>query len=159
MPRSGKVKPRDVAPDPVYGSRQIASLVNRVMKAGKKKLAFKQAYQALEIVAKRLKKEPALILQQALENVRPTMEVRSRRVGGAAYQVPIRVKSRRGESLAIRWLILAARKRPNREYVTFAQKLAAELSDAFENKGGAVEKKEEVQRMAKANKAFAHFRW
>lgn len=160
MPRTGRIKKRIIQPDPIYNSRQVMRLVNRVMKDGKKQLAYKQVYQAFVLVKKKLKTEDLVdVLQQALENIKPNMEVRSRRVGGAAYQVPRPVKGDRREALAIRWLVLEARKRLNKEYHTFAEKLAAELIDAFQNQGGAVKKKQEVHRMAEANKAFAHFRW
>lgn len=160
MPRSGRVKKRLLQPDPIYSSRLVARLINRVMKDGKKQLASRLVYRALEAAKQKLKVDnPVSILRQAVENVKPSMEVRSRRVGGAAYQVPIPVKGDRRESLAIRWIVLAARARPNKEYHTFDTKLAAELIDAYNNQGGAVKKKEDVHRMAEANRAFAHFRW
>lgn len=160
MPRSGRVKKRLLQPDPIYSSRLITRLINRVMKDGKKQVASRLVYHALEAAKKELKVDnPVNILRQAVENVKPSMEVRSRRVGGAAYQVPIPVKGDRRESLAIRWIVLAARARPNKEYHTFDAKLAAELVDAYKNQGGAVKKKEDVHRMAEANRAFAHFRW
>lgn len=159
MPRRGSVQKRKIALDPIYKSRSVTRLINRVMKDGKKTVAQKHVYRAFDLIKKKVKKEPLQVFQQALENVKPTMEVRPRRVGGAAYQVPMPVKGDRRESLAIRWLILAARARPNKEYHHFWEKLAAELLDASERNGGAFQKKEEVRRMAEANRAFAHFRW
>lgn len=159
MTRSGKTKKRIIALDPVYNSRLVTQLVNKVMKSGKKTIASKHVYQALDEASKKLKKEPSEILRFALENVKPNMEVRPRRVGGAAYQIPMPVKGDRRLSLALRWLVQAARARPNKEYHTFSKKLTAELIDAFNRTGGAVKKKQDVHRMAEANKAFAHFRW
>lgn len=159
MPRTGRVKKRILPPDPVYGDRLVTRLINRVMRQGKKTVATKHVYRAFETIKDKTKKEPLEIFHQAVENVKPAMEVRPRRVGGASYQVPIPVKGDRRESLAVHWLILAAQARPNREYHTFSDKLAAELVDAARNTGGAVKKKEDVHRMAEANRAFAHFRW
>ena len=160
MPRKGRIKKRLLLADPLYSNRQVMRLVNKVMKDGKKQIAYNNIYNALKIIKKKLEiDEPIEILRQAIENVKPNMEVRSRRVGGAAYQVPMPVRGDRRESLAIRWLILEARKRPNKEYHTFSEKLAAELIDASKNEGGAVKKKQNIHRMAEANKAFAHFRW
>lgn len=159
MPRSGKVPRRKLTPDPVYKSRQVSRLINRVMRSGKKDIAQKHVYEAFDLIKKQLKEEPLVVFYQVLENVKPSMEVRTRRVGGAAYQVPMPVKGDRKESLAVRWLVLCARKRPNKEYHTFKEKLAAELVDAFNRQGGAVAKKKEIERIAAANRAFAHFRW
>jgi len=160
MPRSGRVKKRLSLPDPIYSSRQVMNLVNRIMRDGKKQIAYNNVYKAFEIIKKKLKtEEPQEIFRQALENIKPSMEVRSRRVGGAAYQVPVPVRGERRESLALRWLVLEARKRPNKEYHTFSEKLAAELIDASRNEGGAVKKKQDTYKMAEANKAFSHFRW
>jgi len=159
MARSGFVKKREITPDPLYGDKLLGRFINRVMKDGKKTAAQKQVYGALNLIKEKLNQDSLLVFRQAVENVKPQMEVRSRRVGGAAYQVPMPVRGDRRESLAIRWLILAARKRPNKEFHTFAEKLAAELIDAFNNQGGAIKKKEDTHRMAEANKAFAHFRW
>lgn len=159
MPRSGSVKKREIQPDLIYKSRQVAKLINRVMRSGKKSIAQKQVYKAFELVKEKSGQSPMAVFNKALENVKPQMEVRPRRIGGAAYQIPMPVKGERRESLAIRWLILAAQKRSNKEYHTFAEKLSAELVDAFNNTGGAVKKKEDTHRMAEANKAFAHFRW
>jgi small subunit ribosomal protein S7 len=159
MPRTGRIKKRLLSPDPVYQSRLVARLVNRVMKAGKKKLAYKHVYQAFEEVKKETKENPDEVFRKALDNLKPIMEVRPRRVGGASYQVPIPVKGDRKESLAIRWLIEAAESRPSREYRTFSKKLAAEIIAAFKGEGGAIQKKHAIQKLAEANKAFAHFRW
>lgn len=159
MPRSGRAKKRILPPDPIYNSRLVTRLVNRVMRTGKKTIAQKHVYQAFELIKKETKKEPLEIFTQALENIKPSMEVRPRRVGGAAYQIPIPVRSDRRETLAIRWLIQGARARPNKEYHHFFQKLAAEILDAVKREGGAVRKKENIHRMADANRAFAHFRW
>lgn len=149
---------RKIDPDPIYKNRLLARLINRVMKDGKKDLARNLVYQALDQI-ERQGLNPIETFHQALENTRPTMEVRPRRVGGAAYQIPLPVKGDRQISLAIRWLVLAARNRPNGQYHTFNEKLAAELVDAAKSTGGAMKKKEEILRVAAANKAFAHFRW
>lgn len=160
MPRTGRVKKRIISPDPIYQSRLVARLINKVMRDGKKTIAQKHVYKALEFVAKEKEKDsPLEILNSAVENIKPIMEVRPRRIGGASYQVPMPVRGDRRESLALRWLIQAARSRPNKEYHQFWQKLAAEILDAYNNTGGAIKKKEEVRRMAEANRAFAHFRW
>ena len=129
------------------------------MQEGKKAIAQKQVYSALELIKEKTKQEPLEVLTQAIEKVRPSLEVRPRRVGGASYQVPIPVKGDRRESLAIRWLIKAARSRPNKQYHHFYEKLAAEIIDAQEAQGEAVKKKENIHKVAEANRAFAHFRW
>jgi len=165
MSRVGKVKKRIVAPDPLYQSHLVAHLINRVMLSGKKTVAQNQVYKALETLIKEKNKDevekasPLVILSTALENLKPVMEVRPRRIGGAAYQVPMSVRTDRREALAIRWLIQAAHKRPNKEYREFWQKLAAEIQDAYNNTGAAIKKKQDVHKMAEANKAFSHFRW
>ncbi len=158
MPRKGPVKPREIKPDPVYNNKLVAKLINRCMRDGKKSVAQREVYRAFEII-KSEGKDPIQVFVKAIENIKPTQEVRPRRVGGAAYQVPMPVKGRRRESLAIRWLIFAARARPSSTYHTFAEKLAAEIKDAAIGEGGAVKKRQEVERIAEANKAFAHFRW
>lgn len=158
MARKGAVTPREAKPDPVFGNQLVAKLINQVMRKGKKAVASRQVYASFEKIEK-AGKDPLKTYLGALENVKPTMEVRPRRVGGAAYQVPMPVKGRRRESLAIRWLIKAAQSRPNSEYKTFSNKLAAEFLDAAEGKGGAVGKKQEVERIAESNRAFSHFRW
>ncbi len=159
MPRRGQAKPRKVEPDPIYKSTLVAKLVNRSMKAGKKSVAQKQVYGAFEIIEKKTKEDPIKTFSRAIENIKPNMEVRPRRVGGAAYQVPIPVKGPRRESLAIRWLILAARSRSNSEFHTFADKLAVEIMEAANNEGEAIKKRQDIERMAEANRAFSHFRW
>lgn len=158
MSRKGGVKPKVVKPDPVYKNRLVAKLINRAMKDGKKSVAEKMVYKAFELIREK-GMEPMRVFTEAIENIKPQMEVRARRVGGAAYQVPVAVRGNRKESLAIRWLILAARARSNSEFHTFSEKLAVELIEASKNEGGAVKKKQEVEKIAEANRAFAHFRW
>jgi small subunit ribosomal protein S7 len=158
--RSGRIKKRLLQPDPLYGNRLITRLINNVMQDGKKTIAQKQVYKSMEIAGAQLKREdPVEIVREALDNIKPIMEVRSRRVGGATYQVPMPVKGDRREALAIRWLINAARQRPNSEYHSFAEKLAAEFVAALNNEGAAIKKRNDTHRAAEANKAFAHFRW
>jgi small subunit ribosomal protein S7 len=159
MARDKQAKIRLVEPDPKYGSRQVAKLINRVMRNGEKSVAAKQVYRALDLVQQRGGQEPLAALEQAIKQITPQMEVRSRRVGGAAYQVPMPVRGLRGNSLAVRWLVLEAGKRPNKDYKSFADKLAAEITDAAKGTGGAVQKKLTFHKMAEANKAFSHFRW
>ncbi len=159
MPRTGKTKKRLTPPDPLYQNRLVAKIINKIMYDGKKSIAQKHVYKTLDILKAQTKEDPLLVLRQAIDNAKPSMEVRSRRVGGAAYQVPIPVRGDRRESLAIRWLIQAARNRPNSQYHHFYDKLAAELLDAHKNQGGAIEKKTQTHKMAEANRAFAHFRW
>ncbi len=156
MPRKGTVEKRRVAPDPKYNSEVVAKFINCLMKDGKKSVARSIFYEALDIIAKRTKKDSLEVFNKALENTKPLMEVRSRRVGGATYQVPIEVRPSRAQALAIRWLINYARARSGK---SMAEKLAAELLDAYNNRGGAIKKKEDTHRMAEANKAFAHYRW
>lgn len=159
MPRRGSIKPRQIEPDLVYKNRLITKLIGRMIKDGKKSVAQKEVYEALEIIKKKEQKDPVKVFSEALNNIKPVMEVRPRRVGGAAYQVPMTVRGPRRESLAIRWLISAARSRSNSEYHTFAEKLAAELIASARGEGGAVKKRQEMERIAEANRAFAHFRW
>lgn len=159
MPRRGKTRPKQVEPDPIYKNKMVTKLINRSMFDGKKSVAQREVYRAFEIVKEETKEDPIRIFSQALSNIKPVMEVRPRRVGGAAYQVPMPVRGSRKESLAIRWLIFAARARPNSEYRTYADKLAAELLQAAKGEGGAVKKRTDMERMAEANRAFAHFRW
>ncbi len=156
MPRKGKVERRKIAPDPKYNSEVVAKFINCIMRDGKKSKARSILYEALDIIAERTKKDPLEVFYKAIENTKPLMEVRSRRVGGATYQVPIEVRPERAQALAIRWLINYARERSGK---SMAEKLAAELLDAYNNKGGAIKKKEDTHRMAEANKAFAHYRW
>lgn len=159
MARKGQVKIREVAPDPIYGSRVVSKLINRSMLDGKKSVTQKEVYRAFEIIKEKTQEDALKVFNQALENIKPTMEVRPRRVGGAAYQVPMSVRGPRRESLGIRWLIGSARAKSNSEYHTYAEKLAAEIMDAAKGEGGAVKKRQEVERVAEANRAFAHFRW
>lgn len=150
---------RLLTPDAVYNSRLVTRLINRVMKDGKKSVAINQVYKAFDLIGKKTKKEPLEVFKVALENIKPAMEVRSRRVGGAAYQVPAPVRGDRRESLAIRWIITTSRAKPNKDFHNFYEKLAAEIIDASQNQGEAIKKKENMHKMADANKAFAHFRW
>jgi small subunit ribosomal protein S7 len=156
MPRRREIPKRETLPDPVFGSTLISKFVNCMMIQGKKSVAEGAFYGSLEIVKDRAKEDPVKIFKKAMDNVKPILEVKSRRVGGATYQVPIEVSQDRRTSLAIRWLILNARSRGEK---TMCEKLAAEILDASNNRGGAVKKKEDVHRMAEANKAFAHYRW
>lgn len=159
MARKGQIKLKKISPDPIYGSEMITKLINRSMRDGKKSVVEKEVYKALDIIKEKTKEEPTKVFDQALENIKPTMEVRPRRVGGAAYQVPMQVRGGRRESLAIRWLISVANARSNSEYHTYAEKLAAEIIDASKGEGGAVKKRTDMERVAEANRAFAHFKW
>ncbi len=156
MPRKGPVPPREILPDPVYGDKLVAKLINKVMKDGKKSKAEKIVYGAFEIIKEKLGEDPLKVFHKAVENVKPIMEVRPRRVGGATYQVPMEVNERRQIHLALKWIVDAARARSERGMVN---KLANELIDAYNERGGAFKKKEDTHRMAEANKAFAHYRW
>ena len=157
--RGKKAVKRIIKPDPIYNSRILTRFINRVMVDGKKSIAQSLVYAALDQIEGQTKKNPVQVFESALVNVSPRMEVRPRRVGGASYQVPVEVRGDRREALGIRWLIMAARSRSNKEYHTFDKKLAAELMDASEGKGGAMKKKEDTLKTAESNKAFAHFRW
>lgn len=156
MPRRREVAKRETLPDPMFGSTLITKFVNCMMIQGKKSVAEGAFYGSLEIVKDRTKEDPVKIFKKALDNVKPILEVKSRRVGGATYQVPIEVPQDRRTSLAIRWIINNARARGEK---TMREKLAAEILDASNNRGGAIKKKEDTHRMAEANKAFAHYRW
>ncbi|MBW9261663.1 MAG: 30S ribosomal protein S7 [Candidatus Thiodiazotropha sp. (ex. Lucinisca nassula)] len=156
MPRRRVAARREALPDPKYGSELLAKFINMVMQDGKKSVAEKILYGALDSVVDKRGGEPLDLLETALENVRPLVEVKSRRVGGATYQVPVEVRPNRRNSLAMRWLIEASRKRSEK---SMAYRLAGELLDASENKGAAVKKKDDTHRMAEANKAFSHYRW
>ena len=156
MPRRGNIAKRDVLPDPVYSDKVITKLINQVMLDGKKGIAQGIVYEAFETASQKVGAEATEMFAQALNNIMPMVEVKARRVGGANYQVPIEIRAERRQTLAIRWLVAAARKRGERE---MAQRLAAELVDAFNNTGSAVKKKEDTHRMAEANKAFAHYRF
>ena len=156
MPRRAEIQPRTVDPDPVYGSVLVTQLVNRLMSDGKKSIAERVVYDALTQVADKTGKPPLEALDAAVKSVTPVLEVRSRRVGGANYQVPVEVPPRRGRTLAIRYLVTFARERREKG---MQNKLAAELQDAIEGQGGAFKRKDDMYRMAQANKAFAHYRW
>jgi len=156
MPRRRVIARRQVLPDPKFGSDLLAKFINMLMEDGKKSVAERIIYGALDQVAEKKTAEPLELLDQAMENVRPAVEVKSRRVGGATYQVPVEVRPTRRNSLAMRWLIDAARKRSEK---SMALRLAGELMDAADSRGTAVKKKEDTHRMAEANKAFSHYRW
>lgn len=156
MPRRRVVAKREVLPDPKFGSQTLAKFMNHVMISGKKSVAEKIVYGALDIVGERLKKDAIEVFEEALENIAPMVEVKSRRVGGATYQVPVEVRPSRRTALAMRWLVEYSR---NRGEKSMPARLAGELIDASQNKGGAVKKREDVHRMAEANKAFSHFRF
>ena len=156
MPRRSGVPKRDVLPDPIFNSKTVTKLVNQVMLEGKKGIAQKIVYEAFETAEKKLSVKAIDIFEKALDNVRPVLEVKARRVGGSTYQVPMEIKEDRRQTLAIRWIVDFARKRSER---TMMERLSGELIDAYNETGGSVKKKEEMHRMAEANKAFAHFRW
>lgn len=157
--RKAQAPVRQVVEDPIYHHRLVTKLINCSMKGGKRSLAAMAVYKAFEQVKTQTGEEPLKVFLQAIENIKPSMEVRPRRIGGAAYQVPMPVRGSRRESLAIRWLIQAANLRPSSEYKTYGAKLAREIMDAAGGAGGAVAKKREVERLAEINRAFAHFRW
>ncbi|MFA6519115.1 MAG: 30S ribosomal protein S7 [Candidatus Shapirobacteria bacterium] len=160
MSRKGPIKPREITPDPIYQSVLVQKIINASLIGGKKISAQKQVYQALEILKKENPKdEVATLVDQALENIRPKIEVRPRRIGGAVYQVPTPVRRHRQDSLAVRWLIANSRKLPNKQFHSFGLKLANELTLALKSEGTSVAKRAEIERMADANKAFAHLRW
>ena len=156
MPRRRVVAQRVILPDPKYKDKAVAKFINTLMLNGKKSIAERVMYRALDQVARRTKKDPLEVFEVALENVRPQVEVRSRRVGGATYQVPVEVRPLRRSALAMRWLVDAARKRGEK---SMDRRLAAELVEASENRGSAAKRREDTHRMAEANKAFAHYRW
>ena len=156
MPRRAEIQPREIAPDPVHNSKLVSQLMNRVMQNGKKSTAEKIVYDALAIAAERSGKGPVEVLEQAVKSVTPVLETRSRRVGGANYQVPVEVPARRARTLAVRWLVTYARERREKG---MSDKLANEILDALNQQGGAYKRKDDVYRMAQANKAFAHYRW
>ena len=156
MPRRREVPKREILPDPKFGDLQIAKFINMIMRNGKKSTAERIMYHALDTLAEKSSLESVDLMEKALENVRPMVEVKSRRVGGATYQVPVEVRPARRQTLAMRWVIDAAR---NRSEKSMAHRLAHELMDAAENRGTAVKKKEDTHRMAEANKAFSHYRW
>ena len=156
MSRRHAAEKREILPDAKYGDRVLTKFMNNLMIDGKKSVAEGIVYNAFERVEAKLKKAPVEVFHEALDNIKPSVEVRSRRVGGATYQVPVEVRPERREALAIRWLIIAARKRNEN---TMEERLAAELADAVQNRGTAVKKREDTHKMADANKAFSHYRW
>ena len=156
MPRRGQTAKRDVLPDPLYNSKLVTRLINSVMYDGKKGVAQKIVYDAFDIIKEKTGKEPIEVFEAAMENVMPVLEVKARRVGGATYQVPIEIRPERRQTLALRWLVEFARKRSER---SMADRLAGEILDASNNSGNAVKRREDMHKMAEANKAFAHYRW
>ena len=156
MPRRGKISKRDVLPDPMYGSKLVTKLINNVMYDGKKGVAQTIVYDAFAIVEEKIGQNALEVFEEALENLKPQLEVKARRVGGSTYQVPMEVRAERQQTLALRWLVGFSRKRGER---TMAERLAAEIVDAKNSMGGAFKKREEMHRMAEANKAFAHYRY
>ena len=156
MPRRGFIPKREVLPDPVYGNTVVTKLINQIMLDGKRGIAQNVCYGAFETVAEKTGKDANEVFQSALANVAPSLEVKARRVGGATYQVPMEIRPERRQTLALRWIVDFARKRGEK---TMAERLAGEILDAANNTGAAVKRKEEMHRMAEANKAFAHYRW
>ena len=156
MARKKKQPKKVVTPDPIFNDTIIPKLINSIMYDGKKVVAEKIVYEAIEKIKLKTKEEPINVFNEAINNIKPTVEVRSRRVGGATYQVPVEVKTKRAQALAIRWLVDASRKRKDKH---MSDKIFNELYDAYEKKGSAVKKREDVHKMAESNKAFAHFRW
>ena len=156
MPRRGDISPRPVEPDKVYNSRLVQQVINKVMMDGKKSTAEHITYDALDILSRKTGKEPVEALEQSIKTLTPVLEVRSRRVGGATYQVPVEVPARRARTLAVRWLVEYARQRREK---SMSERLAGELMDAGEQQGEAYKRKDDIYRMAQANKAFAHYRW
>ena len=156
MPRRKVIVKREILPDPIYNDRLVAKFVNSLMKKGKKSIAEGICYDSFEVLKTKTGNDPLKIFRTAIDNIKPAVEVKSRRVGGASYQVPVDVRPSRRVSLALRWLLAYAKQRAGR---SFEEKLAAEILDASNNTGGAIKKKEDTHKMAEANKAFAHFRW
>ncbi len=156
MPRRGIIAKRDVIADPMYNSKLVTKLVNNVMLDGKKTVAQKIVYDAFDIIKEKEQRDPLEVFEEALNNVMPVLEVKARRVGGATYQVPLEIRPERRQTLGLRWLVSYAR---NRHEKTMAEKLAGEILDAIAGNGGAFKKKEDMHRMAEANKAFAHYKW
>ncbi len=156
MPRRARVVRREIPPDPKYGSRILARFINKMMMRGKKSLAERIVYGALDAIERQMRQNPLDVFDQAMRNATPVLEVKPRRVGGATYQVPVEIRGDRRVSLAMRWLINSARSRPGRSMI---DKLAAELMDAARGQGATVKRRDDVHRMAEANRAFAHYRW
>ncbi|HWA52198.1 MAG TPA: 30S ribosomal protein S7 [Patescibacteria group bacterium] len=157
--RRQQARVRQLNPDPIYNDVLVSKLINRSMRDGKKSVAQTQIYKAFEIIKEQTKEDPMKIFHAAMENISPNMEVRPRRIGGAAYQVPMSVRGTRRETLAIRWLVTVARTKSNTEFHSFGEKMASELMDAYKGEGMAMKKKKDVENMAEANRAFAHFKW
>ncbi len=156
MPRKGHISKREKMPDPKYNDLVVERLINRVMLDGKKSTASKIVYGAFDLIENKMKEEALKVFHKAMDNIKPELEVKARRVGGATYQVPVEVRLNRKLSLAIRWIMKYAKDRSER---TMTEKLAGEIIDAYNNKGGSVKKREDTHKMAEANKAFAHYRW
>ena len=156
MPRKGSVPKRDVLPDPVYKSKVVTKFINKVMLSGKKGVAEKVVYDAFDIIKEKEQKNPLEVFEEALNNVMPVLEVKARRIGGATYQVPLEIRPERRQTLGLRWLVSYARKRHEK---TMSEKLAGEIMDAVAGNGGAFKKKEDMHKMAEANKAFAHYKF
>ena len=156
MPRKGPANKREIQPDPIYQNALVTQLINKVLLSGKKALSERIVYKALEIISERTANDPVIALKKAVENVRPLLEVKSRRVGGATYQVPVEVRPQRGTTLALRWMVNFSRQR--REH-SMAERLTAEIMDASNGQGSSVKRREDMHKMAEANKAFAHYRW
>ncbi|HZJ83321.1 MAG TPA: 30S ribosomal protein S7 [Clostridia bacterium] len=156
MPRKGPVPKRDVLPDPIYGSKIVTKLINQVMKDGKRGVAQQICYGAFDVIKEKTGEEPVEIFEKAMNNIMPVLEVKARRVGGATYQVPMEIRPVRRQTLALRWLVSFSRNRGER---TMIDRVAAEIMDASNNLGGAVRRKEDIHKMAEANRAFAHYRW
>ncbi len=156
MARRREAAKRYLNPDPIYSDMDVANFINKVMKVGKKGTAEKIVYGAFEIIQEKIQENPLKVFKQALTNVRPLVQVKSRRIGGATYQVPVEVDARRGQSIAMRWVMESSKSRKGR---SMREKLAQELMEAFKKEGAAIKKREDAHRMAEANKAFAHYRW
>ncbi len=156
MPRKGPADRREIEPDPIYQNPLVTQLINKVLLHGKKSVAERTVYKALEIISERTANDPAITLKRAVDNARPLLEVKARRVGGASYQVPVEVRPNRGTTLALRWLVNYSRQR--REH-SMAERLVGELMDASNGQGSSVKRREDMHKMAEANKAFAHYRW
>ncbi|HEX9312254.1 MAG TPA: 30S ribosomal protein S7 [Actinomycetota bacterium] len=156
MPRKGPAVKREIEPDPIYQNQLVTQLINKVLLSGKRSLAERIVYKALEDISERTSNDPVITLKRAVENVRPLLEVKSRRVGGASYQVPVEVRPNRGTTLALRWLVNYSRAR--REH-SMAERLVGEIMDASNGQGSSVKRREDMHKMADANKAFAHYRW
>ena len=156
MPRRREIPKREVPADPIYQSPLVTKFISTIMRGGKRSTAERIMYKAMDIVKEKTADDPLKVFKKAIDNIKPTLEVKSRRVGGSNYQVPVEVRPERRTSLSLRWLVTYARERPEK---TMVEKLASEILDASQNRGGAVKKREDTHRMAEANKAFAHYRW